>query len=60
MLVNVFSSNGAGFPTTDFEGYLELNVPETTGLVVAHTVTSDKDDVTVARVLNPTGKAVKA
>lgn len=57
--VHVRPTGGAERPVTDFEGYLEPNVPESAGLVVAHTVASVKNGVTVARVLNPTGEAVE-
>lgn len=59
MPVNVLSPGGAGLPARDFDGYLEPNIPETTGLVVAHTVNSVKNSVTLVRILNPTGEAVK-
>ena len=57
--VSVCLPSGAGLHSTVFEGYLEPNVPETTGMVVARTLSSVKDGVTVARVLNPTGEAVE-
>ncbi|KAK7922815.1 hypothetical protein WMY93_009717 [Mugilogobius chulae] len=57
--VHVRSPGGATKPVTDFEGYLEPNVPDSAGLVVAHTVANVKNGITVARVLNPTGKAVE-
>ncbi|TNN33804.1 hypothetical protein EYF80_056033 [Liparis tanakae] len=57
--VNVLSTIIASLPVKEFEGYLEPKISETTGLVVAHTVTTVKDGLTVARVLNPTGKAVE-
>ena len=40
--VNILTPAGAGQPAADFEGYLEPNIPETTGLVVVHTVSSVK------------------
>uniref|UniRef100_A0AAV2LVC5 Reverse transcriptase RNase H-like domain-containing protein n=1 Tax=Knipowitschia caucasica TaxID=637954 RepID=A0AAV2LVC5_KNICA len=55
--VHVRPPGGANRPVTDFEGYLEPNVPDSAGLVVAHTVANVKNGVTVARVLNPSGKA---
>ena len=36
--VNSLTPAGAGRPAADFEGCLEPNIPETTGLVVARTV----------------------
>uniref|UniRef100_A0AAV2LHR9 Uncharacterized protein n=1 Tax=Knipowitschia caucasica TaxID=637954 RepID=A0AAV2LHR9_KNICA len=57
--VHVRPPGGANRPVTDFEGYLEPNVPDSAGLVVAHTVANVKNGVTVARVLNPSGKAVE-
>lgn len=38
---------------------MEPNTPETTGLVVAHTVASVNEGVTVAFILNTTGKTVE-
>ena len=55
----VFSPSGASFPAEGFDGYMEPNIPESTGLVVAHTLTRAKDGVTVARILNPTGRPVE-
>ncbi|CAL9686088.1 unnamed protein product [Knipowitschia caucasica] len=57
--VHVRPPGGANRPVTDFEGYLEPNVPDSAGLVVAHTVANVKNGVTVAFVLNPSGKAVE-
>lgn len=57
--VNILTPVGPGRPAADFDGYLEPNIPETTGLVVARTVNSVKDGVTSARILNPTGEAVE-
>lgn len=57
--VTVCSPGGANLPAKDFEGYLEPNIPESTGLVVAHTVNSVKNGVTSARILNPSGGAVE-
>uniref|UniRef100_A0AAV2MQ11 Reverse transcriptase n=1 Tax=Knipowitschia caucasica TaxID=637954 RepID=A0AAV2MQ11_KNICA len=57
--VHVRPPGGANRPVTDFEGYLEPNVPDSAGLVVAHTMANVKNGVTVARVLNPSGKAVE-
>lgn len=54
VLLNIFSSTGTGFPTTNFDGYLEGNISKTTRLVVAYIVTSVRDGVIVACVLNPT------
>ncbi|CAL8387308.1 unnamed protein product [Gadus morhua 'NCC'] len=57
--VNILPPAGASQPAADFEGYLEPNIPETTGLVVARTVSSMRNGVTSARILNPTGEAVE-
>ncbi|CAL9702845.1 unnamed protein product [Knipowitschia caucasica] len=57
--VHVRPPGGANRPVTDFEGYLEPNVPDSAGLVLAHTVANVKNGVTVAHVLNPSGKAVE-
>lgn len=42
----------------DFVGYLAPNPKTTSGCVVAHTVTSVKEGVTTARVLNPTDQDI--
>ncbi|KAG1940175.1 thy-1 membrane glycoprotein [Pimephales promelas] len=42
----------------DFVGYLEPNVAESSGLVVAHTVGMVHNGLTKARVLNPTGQDI--
>lgn len=52
-------SSGMGISATSFDGYLEPNVPEKTGLIVAHAVVRVKDGTTVARILNPTGGEVE-
>ena len=57
--VNILTPAGASQPAADFQGYLEPNIPETTGLVVARTVSSVRNGVTSARILNPTGEAVE-
>ena len=57
--VNILTPTGASQPAADFQGYLEPNIPETTGLVVARTVSSVRNGVTSARILNPTGEAVE-
>ena len=57
--VDILSPTGASRPAADFEGYLEPNIPETTRLVVAHSVSRVKNGVTSARILNPTGEAVE-
>ncbi|CAG5897368.1 unnamed protein product [Menidia menidia] len=57
--VNILTPAGTGRPAADFEGYLEPNIPDTTGLVVARSVNSVRNGVTSARILNPTGEAVE-
>lgn len=52
--VGVSRSVGSGGSAANFEGYLEPNIPETTGLVVAHTVARVQSGCSVVRVLNPT------
>ncbi|KAI4887649.1 hypothetical protein NFI96_026195 [Prochilodus magdalenae] len=52
--VNVCPPGPSGAYSSDFVGYLEPNIPDTTNLVVAHTVTSVKNGLTCARLLNPT------
>lgn len=49
-----------GGPTIDsYLGYLEPEVRDNMGLVVAHTVAPVKDGCTVARLLNPTDQEMK-
>ncbi|XP_023809406.1 uncharacterized protein LOC111947165 [Oryzias latipes] len=43
----------------NFDGYLEPNISEKVGLVVAHSVTAVKEGASVARVLNPMGNTVE-
>uniref|UniRef100_A0A3B3D2I3 Uncharacterized protein n=1 Tax=Oryzias melastigma TaxID=30732 RepID=A0A3B3D2I3_ORYME len=50
---------GTCLPALSFDGYPEPNISEKIGLVFAHTVTSVKEGVTVACVLNATGNAVE-
>ena len=57
--VDIRYPTGASVPAAGFDGYLEPNIPETTGVVVAHAVSRVNDGVTVARVLNPTSGAVE-
>ncbi|XP_076863392.1 zinc finger protein 800a isoform X1 [Brachyhypopomus gauderio] len=52
--VIVSSPGPSGAYSRDFVGYLEPNIPDTSNLVVAHTVTTVKNGLTCARVLNPT------
>lgn len=59
MLVQVnVSPAGAVNQLPDFVGYLAPNLRSKCGCVVAHTVTSVRDGVTTARVLNPTDQDI--
>lgn len=45
-------------PNVYFVGYLEPNVEDSSGLVVAHTVATVHNGLTKARILNPTGQGI--
>ena len=49
----------ARLPLPCYMGYVEPDIRDQTGLVVARTVAPVKDGVTVARLLNPTSKELK-
>ena len=52
--VNVHPPSSSVAYSNYFVGYLEPNIPDSSNLVVAHTVTAVRNGVTCARVLNPT------
>ncbi|KAK3510443.1 hypothetical protein QTP70_006846 [Hemibagrus guttatus] len=55
--VQVCSPNATHL-ASDFVGYLEPNVADSSGLVVAHTVATVHNGLTKARILNPTGQDI--
>jgi len=57
--VNVNIPRTAGLPIDSFLGYLEPEVRDNVGLVIARTVAPVKNGCTVARLLNPTEKELK-